>query len=113
MLMKRHRPYFIFLSEVKCHDVVKIQNLVKSISFDCFKFVHTVGKSEGLLLAWKSSFNLNIVNSATNFINYLVFANVDISPWQITFVYGPPTPAMIQYFWDSLDEIGQSFIYRV
>lgn len=109
MLIKQHQPSFIFLSNIKCSDVVKVHNFVKNISFDCSECIPVMGKSGGLLLAWKSNFNLNIVCSSSNFINCLVFTNVDIPPWKLTLVYGPPTRTMRQGFWDSLDEIDQSF----
>lgn len=51
ILIKRHRPHFLFLSKIKCHDDVKIQSLVKCLSFDYFECVPAVGKSGGLLLA--------------------------------------------------------------
>lgn len=109
LLIKTHRPSFIFLFEVKCHDVNVVCRLVRKLCFDDFEFVPSVGKSGGLLLAWKTNFNIKIVVASLYFVNYHVFDGVVPLPWQFTLVYGPPTYSMRRAFWDSLDEIGSSF----
>lgn len=104
-----HRPRFIFLSEVKCNCVDKIQTLVKCIGFDHFEFVPARGKSGGLLLVWRNSINIHVIVSNDNYINSLVFDNSSDDPWQMTNVYGPPLPHYRYQFWEDLDRIRNSF----
>lgn len=109
LLLKSHRPVFIFLSEVKCCNLVKVQKLIKSIHFDQFEFVPSKGKAGGLLLAWKNSINIKTIITTDNYINSLVFVNSTDVPWQLTVVYGSPVPHQRQLFWDDLSTIGNSF----
>lgn len=45
--IKSFQPDFIFLSKVKCSDIVKINLLVSSLKFPNFEFVPSVGLSGG------------------------------------------------------------------
>lgn len=82
LLVKKHRPRFLFLSEVKCHDCGKIQHLVSKLNFTSFDFVPAIGKAGGLLLAWNSSVNIQVIVTSTNFINALFFFCEDlIATW--------------------------------
>lgn len=38
-----------------------------------------------------------------------MFNQIDNVPWQITLIYGLPTYHQRKIFWESLDEIGNSF----
>lgn len=52
---------------------------------------------------------MRVVVSSKYFINCLCFKIADNIPWLITCMYGSSTFSMSRYFWDSLDEIGNSF----
>lgn len=91
ILLKHHRPHFIFLSEIKCSDINVVQQLVRTIHFDCFELVLASGKAGGLLLAWQSNCSIQIVMSSTFLINCLLFHDISNVPWQLTLVYGLPT----------------------
>lgn len=77
--------------------------------FDMYDFVPAVGKSCGLLLAWKSSINLQIIVSSPNFISCIVFHPPNNTPWQLTCVYSPLIYSQQRFFWDTLDKIVSSF----
>lgn len=52
-LVSSYKPNILFLSELKCSDVSKIDNLALSCSFSCYEFVPSTGKAgegRGLLL---------------------------------------------------------------
>lgn len=104
--IKSHRPSFVFLSEIKCNKVDKVEKLVKSLHFQCFEFILARGRTGGLLLFWKNQLNIKVIVSSSFLINCLVFSHNDPIPWQLTIVYGPPIPMHIPHFWDSLDSVG-------
>lgn len=58
---------------------------------------------------WNETINIQITSSNENLINCLVFDDPVTTPWQFTFVYGPPTPGLRPAFWDSLPALGNAF----
>lgn len=46
--LKYHRPNFVFLTEVKCSNVVIVEKIVRELHFDKFEFVPAFGKAGGL-----------------------------------------------------------------
>lgn len=52
-LVSSYKPNILFLSELKCRDVSRIDNLALSCNFSCYEFVPSAGKAgegRGLLL---------------------------------------------------------------
>lgn len=47
--------------------------------------------------------------STLNFINALVFSGPKDAPWQLMGVYGPPTPSLRKFFWETLDNLATAF----
>lgn len=46
--LKSHRPNFMFLTKVKCNNVVIVENIVRKLHFDKFEFISALGKAGGL-----------------------------------------------------------------
>lgn len=67
LLLKHHRPQFIFLSEIKCNDLDIVSKLVRSLKFDFFELVLATGKAGGLLLARRNTCHLKVVLMSTFF----------------------------------------------
>lgn len=109
LLIKKHRPDFVFLSEVKCNRFDMAEKLVHCIGFQNFEFVPSRGKSGGLLLIWRQCIKIQVIVAHDNYINSLVFDELFEEPWQMTTVYGPPIPQQRPFFWDCMDTIGNSF----
>lgn len=79
------------MSGIKCSEAVVVSNLIRKFCFDAYEFVPAIEKLGGLLLAWKSFCNVNIVVSSAYFINCLIFDDLSLNMWQLTFVYDPNT----------------------
>lgn len=67
-----HRPLLLFLSKVKCMNFDIISNIIVSLGFSKFEFVPAIGKSGGLLLAWKDCVDLSVIVAKDNFINCII-----------------------------------------
>lgn len=78
--VKSHRSSFVFLSEVKCSNSVQIEKIVKSLKFQSFEFVPSVGRSGGLLLMWQQNLNIKVIDSLNSLINCLVFSQNSCTP---------------------------------
>lgn len=53
-LVKTHRSFLLFMSEIKCSEAAVVSNLIRKLCFDAYEFVPAIEKLGGLLLAWKS-----------------------------------------------------------
>lgn len=104
-----HRPSFIFLPKTKCNDATYIANIVRYLGFDRFDFVLANGKVGDLLIAWLSSFDLQVVLKMNNLINCIVACTEQLAPCQLTLIYGSSIPSMRPQFLESLEMIGKAF----
>lgn len=108
-IIKSFQPDFIFLSEVKCSDSVKINLLASSLKYPNLEFVPSVGLFGGLLLLWNSNLHIQVLLSNDFVINFLFFSDPPSCAWQCSCVYGPVVPNLKGAFWDGLNSIGRAF----
>lgn len=66
-----NRPGLVFLSEVKCHQVDKVQKIASS-GYPNLEFVSARGIFGGLLLMWQNIIELTVVMSNEYAINCLI-----------------------------------------
>lgn len=104
-----HRLDVVFLSEVKIMHVDRIEKIVKILGFASFEFVPAQGRAGGLLLAWNSSMNIQIILANESVINCLICNTSEECPWQFTSIYGPVVPILRPQFWDYLTEISAAY----
>lgn len=97
------------MPKTKCNDATYIGNIVRYLGFDKFDFVLANGKAGGLLIAWLSSFDLQVVLKMDNLINCIVACTGQLAPWQLTLVYGPSIPSIRPQYLESLKMIGDAF----
>lgn len=100
--VKSHKPSLLFLSELHISSPIKIQKLCLSLGFHHLEFVPALGRSGGLVLAWKDHLDFRLLTSNSSLISGLIFMPHLNTTWQVTGVYGPPTPSMRPMFWDQL-----------
>lgn len=104
-----HRPELVFLSEIKLHEVSKVQRIVNKLEFHHFDFVSSIHRAGGLLLMWKDILSIDVVVKSKLFFNVMVTEGDYPIPWMMTMVYGPPIISLRPQFLDSLSAIGSSF----
>lgn len=92
-LLRTHRPDVLFLSETKLHNHDIALQLGLSLGFSFVHCVPAIGKAGGLLLLWKDPASLQVIIDNSNMVNCLMVPAdpSGIPPWQLTFVYGPPS----------------------
>jgi hypothetical protein len=70
-LVRVYKPEIVLLIETLVHSN-KIKDLCHVLGYDCSFVVDRDGRSGGLAVLWKSTFNCNIINFSSNFINLQV-----------------------------------------
>jgi hypothetical protein len=100
-LVKDKKPDVVFLMETKMQnkncDVIRIK-----LNFDYMFGVDSVGRSGGLLLLWKNTFNVTIQNYSRWHINAVIAKNGTNLGWKFTRFYGHPETAKRKESWDLL-----------
>ncbi|KAL0410725.1 UNVERIFIED_CONTAM: hypothetical protein Slati_3662200 [Sesamum latifolium] len=108
-LLQSHKPDIIFLCEIKTSHTDKISSILLSSNLIFSNFVPAVNKAGGLCLAWTASVSVNIILENPWMINALICLNATPHPWQFTGVHCPAVSCFKPVFWQSLNEIHQSF----
>ncbi|KAL0312769.1 UNVERIFIED_CONTAM: hypothetical protein Sradi_5676200 [Sesamum radiatum] len=108
-LLHSYKPDVIFLCEVKTTHTDKISAILRNSNLCFYDFVPAFNKAGGLCLAWTPSVSVNIVLKYPWLINALIFLNVDPRPWQFTGVHCPAVTSLKPSFWQSLNDIFNSF----
>lgn len=91
---------FIFLIETLCSKN-KLERIKLQLGYDGLFIVDRVGRSGGLVLLWKASSNVNLLQFTTNFINAEVEVP-DLGKWRLTGYYGYPESSWHRKSWDLL-----------
>lgn len=97
---------FICLSETKIKDVCSPLNRVGFYSFVEFP---AVGSWGGIVFAWKTGLDVEVISSSPNSVNLLIYLAPSSTPWLITCVYGPTLWHLREGFWHELDVVANSF----
>jgi hypothetical protein len=106
-LARHYNPDLLFLSETLVHRS-KIEALHYLLGFDfCFS-VDCTGRSGGLALFWRTSFNCQIANYSNNHISVDVSDSVH-GVWRFTGYYGYPEGGRRQAAWDFLKLLANQF----
>lgn len=92
-LNSAHKPSLLHLSEIKLSSLARFSHIAKLLGFSHFEFVPATDSAGGIALLWKDTLDVRILVSNSNLINALVFSDPVDTPWQITWVYGPPIPS--------------------
>src|SRR4051812_5433405 len=77
-----------FLSETHL-NTVKAEKLKIKLCMDSLEVVESAGASEGLVLYWKRSVVVELLEKSENFIDVKVGTN-DGESWRLTMFYGQP-----------------------
>ena len=109
MLLHSYHPSCIFLSELKISSLSKVSKILVSVGFPHFEFVPAQSSVGGLVLAWKSPTDIQIIFSNTNMINCIILPPAPSSLWQLTAVYGLTVYSKKHGFWQALKRIGEAF----
>ncbi|XP_026384161.1 uncharacterized protein LOC113279706 [Papaver somniferum] len=99
LLCRNVNPDIIFLSETKMNKDMASRKL-KNMGFPCTFNVSSVGRSGGLVLAWKKEIYLNIISSSMRGIFVTSTDIIHSKTCHIHFVYGEPNSSLRQYFWE-------------
>ncbi|KAM2712281.1 hypothetical protein EV1_032304 [Malus domestica] len=98
-LIRKHRPFMIFLSETKMKDH-RIDGIRRCMGYSFGFHVSPIGRAGGLSLWWHESMNVNILFSSTHIID-VCFCMEDCRSWvRCTFVYGTPYRRENMDFWN-------------
>lgn len=102
-MRREHFPDFLFLLETKNsrNHVLKVQQWM---GYDKSHIVDPVGLSGGLALFWKSSYEVQVINSDQRIIDCKV--KLGSLSFFISCVYGDPVSQLRQLVWDKLIDIG-------
>ncbi|XP_052299726.1 uncharacterized protein LOC127903104 [Citrus sinensis] len=99
-ILQQDRPQLIFVRETKL-EAVKIHEECKKLGFDeCFT-VSRNGKSEGIVIMWKSDINVHILSYSRHYIDVKVQSG-NGKKWRCTGVYGHPEAQQKQHTWTLL-----------
>jgi hypothetical protein len=70
-MVKDKRPNLVFLMETKLRKT-KMENVRTKIGFNNMIVVECVGKSEGLVLFWEDSLDIEVQNFSQRHVNAIV-----------------------------------------
>ncbi|KAI9102180.1 hypothetical protein K1719_023690 [Acacia pycnantha] len=106
-LIRQSDPSILLLSETKTEAESPFRCLAK-LGFDEWDFVPSLGRSGGLLAAWrKDRVAVSVLCKNRQFINLRCLVR-DAPPIMITAVYSVPSPGLKQLLWDDLKNISGS-----
>ncbi|XP_057779716.1 uncharacterized protein LOC130998302 [Salvia miltiorrhiza] len=98
-LNRVHRPSVIFLCETLSHRT-RLEEIKNRLNFDgCFS-VDSLGRSGGLCMMWKNSYNCSILGYSRNHID-LCITNAN-GNWRLTGYYGFPERSRRRDSWTLL-----------
>jgi exonuclease III len=102
-LVRVYKPEIVLLIETLVHSN-KIKDLCHVLGYDCSFVVDRDGRSGGLAVLWKSTFNCNIINFSSNFINLHVHDTVR-GDWRLTSFWGYSDSARRRQSWNLLRDL--------
>ncbi|XP_026410193.1 uncharacterized protein LOC113305353 [Papaver somniferum] len=100
LLCRNVNPDIILLSETKIGKDMAARKL-KNMGFPCTFNIPILGRSGGLVLAWKKEIHLNVISSSLRGI-YVTSTDIIHSKkiFHIHFVYGEPNSSLRPSFWE-------------
>ncbi|KAL3813124.1 hypothetical protein ACJIZ3_014392 [Penstemon smallii] len=83
-LLRRSKPDFVFLCEIKTHKLDIVSNILSTSSLPNHHFVPPQKFAGGLCLAWTANLNVNITSYDLSHINALILYEPCPDLWQFT-----------------------------
>ncbi|XP_026400213.1 uncharacterized protein LOC113296089 [Papaver somniferum] len=74
---------------------------LRNMGFPCTANVPCIGRSDGLVLAWKKEIDLTIVSTSNKGIYVTTKYVIHSKTYHIYFIYGEPNSALRQAFWEN------------
>ncbi|PNY08791.1 endonuclease/exonuclease/phosphatase family protein, partial [Trifolium pratense] len=102
-LVRVYKPEIVLLIETLVHSN-KIKDLCYVLGYDGSFVVDRDGRSGGLAVFWKSTFNCNIINFSSNFINLQVHDTMR-GDWRLTSFWGYSDSARRRQSWNLLRDL--------
>lgn len=89
-LIRGHKPAIIFLMETRAQKE-RVECVGRKFRYQHSFCVESIGISGGICLLWNDYYELQIVESCTNYIHAIAKERRSGIHFEITFVYGNPT----------------------
>lgn len=102
-LIRVYKPDIFFLIETLSHSN-KIRDVCYLLGYDFYFTVDREGRSGGLAVIWKSSFQCSIINYSSNFINMQV-QDAARGNWRLTSFWGYSDTSRRRQSWNLLREL--------
>ncbi|XP_062165083.1 uncharacterized protein LOC133871673 [Alnus glutinosa] len=108
VLVRKHNPDIVFLSETKAAPFVTAP-ILHQLRYTLM--VHALpSSSQGrLLLAWKPDVNIVTFYVTCNIICVWYYSDAPLVKCLLTFVYGPPYKNLCPTFWKAMSDLGISY----
>ncbi|KAI9097782.1 hypothetical protein K1719_025553 [Acacia pycnantha] len=106
-ISKSSRPSVLVLSETKTEKENSFRCLAK-LGYDCLTFVPSLGRSGGLLVAWKKDLiSISMLGKDRQFIHLHCSVN-GMQSFALTAIYAVPNDSLKQVLWQRLEGIAAS-----
>ena len=105
-VVRNKKPTFIFHMETLCSRN-KLERIKIQLGYDGLFVVDRVGRSGGLVLFWKATSNVNLLQFGTNFMDAKVEVPV-LGKWRLTGYYGYHESSRRRKSWDLLHLLASS-----
>jgi hypothetical protein len=102
-IARGHKPDILFLSETLSYGRT-LEHVRILLGYDSCLAIDVEGRSGGLAVLWKNSYNCSILNYSRNFINLVVEDEVN-GAWRLTCYYGYPERNRRREAWNLLREL--------
>lgn len=99
-LLRTYSPGLVFLSETKLWGK-EAERVKQFVGFDNGFHVDCIGRSGGLIILWRKTWDVSIRNYSRHHID-MVIKSEDGFSWRFTGIYGDPERASRHYTWDLL-----------
>ncbi|XP_026432265.1 uncharacterized protein LOC113329624 [Papaver somniferum] len=107
LLGRNVNPDIIFLSETQMNKDLAARKL-KNMGFPCTFNISSVGRSGGLVLAWKKEIHMNILSSSLRGIHVTTTDIIHSKNCHIHIIYGEPNSTLRQAFWEQQCQLPQA-----
>ena len=99
-LIQTKDPFVVFIAETWANEA-RLDRTLSKINFDQKWVAPRLNRGSGLVLFWKNSINIDVVDSYRYFIDMIINGNSD-NAWQFTGFYGEPETHKRSEVWSKL-----------
>ena len=99
-LIQAKDPFVVFIAETWT-DKVRLDHTLSKINFDQKWVTPRLNRGGGLVLFWKNSINIDVVDSHRYYIDTIINGNTEIV-WRFTGFYGEPETHRRSEAWNKL-----------